>query len=106
MNKVILIGNLGTKPEMRDTKSDKKICTFSIATNTYAKDGQEAETEWHNIVAFGKNAENCAEYLKKGSKVAVDGRLKPKKWEDKSGNKQYGSEIIVNSIEFVDSKAA
>lgn len=109
VNKVILMGNLGKDPELRFTASQLPICTFSLATGERRKDssGNWADhTEWHTIVAFGKTAELCGNYLKKGRQVFVDGRIQTRKWQDKEGKDRYTTEIIANSIEFVGSKGA
>jgi single-strand DNA-binding protein len=109
VNKVILVGNLGKDPEMRFTASQLPVCTFSLATGERRKDasGNWADhTEWHNIIAFGKTAELCGNYLKKGRQVFVDGRIQTRKWQDKEGKDRYTTEIIANAIEFLGSKGA
>lgn len=102
VNKVILIGNLGKDPEVKYTPSGVPVAKFSIATNERYKDkGGEWQdrTEWHNLVAFQRTAEIVGEYLKKGAKVYVEGRLQTSSWEDKqSGEKKYRTEIIVQDL--------
>lgn len=104
MNKVILIGNLGTDPEIRYTKNGIAVASFRMATSEKWKDAngnmQEA-TEWHNIVAWQRHAEICGEYLAKGSKVCIEGRLQTRKWQDQSGTDRYTTEIIVKSLELL-----
>ena len=110
LNKVILIGNLGKDPELRYTNSGVPVGTFSLATNEQWKDSEgnvQERTEWHNIVAWQKLAEICAEYLKKGSKVYIEGRLQTKSWEDKNtGQKRYSTEIVANDMIMLDPKGA
>lgn len=108
LNKVILIGNLGKDPELRYTNSGVPVGTFSLATNEQWKDSEgnvQERTEWHNIVAWQKLAEICAEYLKKGSKVYIEGRLQTRSWEDKNtGQKRYTTEIVANDMIMLDRK--
>lgn len=105
VNKVILIGNLGGAPEVRYTQSGQVVASFNVATNEKwkGKDGQNQEkTEWHKIVAWGKTAENCGQYLNKGSPVYIEGRLQTREWEDKNGGgKRYATEVLVQSIQFL-----
>ena len=106
INKVILVGNLGQEPEVRYTPSGSVITTISIATSENWKDkstGQiQEKTEWHRVVFFGKLAEIAGEYLKKGSQVYIEGKLKTRKWKDKeSGQDKYATEIIVDSFDGV-----
>ena len=102
VNKVILVGNLGKDPEVKYTPSGVPVAKFSIATNERYKDkGGEWQdrTEWHNLVAFQRTAEIVGEYLKKGSKVYIEGRLQTSNWEDKqSGEKKYRTEIIIQDL--------
>lgn len=99
MNVSVLIGTLGKNPELRHISgSDKVVCTFSIATRGY-KDS----TDWHKIECWGKTAENCANYLKKGSKVSIKGEIKNNNYE-KDGVKHYGYKINAERVEFLDSK--
>lgn len=107
VNKVILVGNLGGAPEVRYTQSGQAVASFNLATNERwkGKDGQMQEkTEWHKIVAWGKQAENCGQYLNKGSPVYIEGRLQTREWEDKNGGgKRYTTEVLVQSIQFLGS---
>lgn len=102
MNKAILIGNLGKDPEVRYTPSGTAVANFSIATSESWKDKESGEkrerTEWHRIVAWGKLAEICGEYLHKGKQVYVEGRIQTRDWEDNDGIKRYTTEIIINQI--------
>ena len=102
VNKVILIGNLGKDPEVRVTPSGTPVAKFTLATNERYKDknGQwQDRTEWHNLVAWQRTAEIIGEYVKKGSKIYVEGRLQTSSWDDKStGEKRYRTEIIVNDL--------
>jgi single-strand DNA-binding protein len=102
VNKVILVGNLGKDPELKYTPSGTAVAKFSIATSYRYKDKTEQwqdQTEWHNIVAWARLAEIAGEYLKKGSKVYVEGRLQTRSWDDKNTNqKRYMTEIIVNDL--------
>tara|TARA_B100001250_G_scaffold390573_1_gene390673 strand:+ start:154 stop:591 length:438 start_codon:yes stop_codon:yes gene_type:complete len=108
VNKVILVGNLGQKPEMRYTKDQVPIANFSIATSESWKDKSSGDmterTEWHNITFFGRIAEVVERYLDKGSKVYVEGRLQTDKWEDENGNKRSATKIIGSSMQMLDSK--
>ena len=103
MNKVIITGNLGQKPEVRKAASGLPICNFSVATNERVKKGDEwvDHTEWHRVVVFGKQAESCAQFLDKGSKVAVEGKLRTSSYEDKQGNPRKSTEIISDRVEFL-----
>jgi single-strand DNA-binding protein len=107
VNKVILIGRLGSDPELRYTPNGDAVANFRIATNRVWKDqegNQQERTEWHRIVAWRKLAERCGEYLKKGSHVYIEGRLETRSWEDKSGNKRYVTEIITNRMQMLGAK--
>ena len=110
VNKVILVGNLGQKPEIRYTKDSKPIASFSIATSESWKDkttGDMVEkTEWHNVTFFGRIAEVAEQYLDKGSKVFVEGKLQTDKWEDENGNKRSATKIIGNNIQMLDSRGS
>lgn len=99
VNKCILIGCLGANPEVRFTKSGQAVTSFSLATSEKwtGKDGnKEEKTEWHKIVAWGKLAEICGEYLTKGKQVYIEGRLQTRDWEDKDGNSKQTTEIVAN----------
>ena len=101
VNKAILVGNLGSDPEMRYTQSGTAVATLSLATNRKWKDKsgqQQDETEWHRVVVWSKSAEFCGNYLKKGMKVYVEGRLQTRKWQDNSGVDRYTTEIIASSV--------
>jgi len=103
VNKVILLGNVGKDPEIRSTGGGTMVATFSIATSERSKDQQGNwvdRTEWHNIVAYGKVAEIVRDYVKKGSKLYVEGRLQTRNWDDKehAGRKVYRTEIIVADL--------
>ena len=102
-NKVQLIGNLGNKPEIRTTESGKKMARFSLATDeTYrsAKGEKITETQWHNVIAWGKVVEIAEQYLTKGSEIALEGKLVNRNYTDKDGNKRYVTEVQVNEIFF------
>lgn len=105
VNKVILIGNLGRDPEMRSLPSGQAVATFSIATNRRWKDrdGQKQEqTEWHNIVVFGRQAEVAGQYLTKGKQIYLEGRLQTRSWDDKqSGEKKYRTEIVCENFQML-----
>jgi len=104
VNKVILIGNLGADPEVRYSQTGTAVANFRIATTeTWRKpDGsKEEQTEWHKIVAFGKLGEICGEYLSKGSKVFIEGRLQTRKWENKEGATQYTTEIVAREMKML-----
>ncbi len=103
VNKVILIGNVGKDPEIRSTAGGTMVANFSIATSSNQKDPQgnwQERTEWHNIVAFTRTAEIVRDYVKKGSRIYVEGRIQTRNWEDKdhAGVKHYRTEIIVNDL--------
>ena len=97
MNSVVLVGNLGADPELRQA-GDKDVCNFRIATSEYGD-----KTEWHSIVVWGNQAQSCGQYLSKGSKVAIHGRLQTRQWEDKEGNTRYTTEIVAQNVEFLSS---
>jgi single-strand DNA-binding protein len=104
VNKVILIGNLGADPEVRFTPGGQAVANFRIATSdTWTdKNGQKQErTEWHRIVVWGKLAELCGEYLKKGRQCYVEGRLQTREWTDKENRKNYTTEVVANSVTFL-----
>jgi single-strand DNA-binding protein len=104
LNKAILIGNLGADPEIRYTQNGTQVATFRIATTERWKgqDGQMQEsTEWHRIVAYKKLAEICGEYLNKGSKVYIEGKIQTRKWQDQNGNDKYTTEIIAREMKML-----
>jgi len=102
INKVILLGNLGKDPELKSTPGGMAIATFSLATSSSVKDKDgnwQEKTEWHNVKAFQRTAEIAAQYLKKGNKVYIEGRLHSESWDDKeTGQKKYKTEVIVNEL--------
>jgi single-strand DNA-binding protein len=108
LNKVMLIGNLGKDPELRYTTSGTAVATFSLATNESWKDADgnlQERTEWHNIVAWKKLAEICGEWLKKGKKVYIEGRIQTRSYDDKNtGTKKYITEIVAEDMIMLDSK--
>jgi single-strand DNA-binding protein len=107
INKVTLIGNLGKDPELRYTSSGVAVATFSLATNESWKDQDgnlQDKTQWHNIVAWKKLAEICGEYLKKGAKVYLEGRLQYRTYDDKNGVKKYITEIVLEEMLMLDSR--
>ncbi len=108
VNKVILIGNMGKDPEIRYMPSGAAAANCSIATSESWKDKNTGErqekTEWHNLVFFGRLAEIVGEYCKKGSKIYIEGRLQTRKWQDKSGNDRYTTEIVANEMQMLDSR--
>jgi single-strand DNA-binding protein len=104
VNKVILIGNLGRDPELRYTPGGQAVANFTLATTESFsnKSGERQErTEWHRIVAWGRQAELCAQYLAKGRTVYVEGRLQTREWENKEGQKQRTTEIHANTVQFL-----
>ena len=109
VNKVILVGNLGQKPEMRYTATQSAVANLSVATTESWKDKETGEmrdkTEWHRVVYFGKLAEIVEKYLDKGSKVYVEGKLQTRKWQDKSGADRWTTEIVGNELTMLDSRS-
>ena len=104
VNKAILVGRLGKDPEIKYTPNGTAIANFTMATseNYKDKDGQKQEkTEWHRIVAFGKLAEICGEYLVKGKQVYIEGRIQTRSWDDKDANKKYMTEIVANTMQML-----
>jgi len=104
VNKVILIGNLGADPEKRVTGNGQVVTNFNIATTDRWNDksGQRQErTEWHRIVVWGQQAENCAQYLSKGRPVYIEGSLRTRQWDDKDGNKRYTTEVVAQRVQFL-----
>ena len=107
LNKVQIIGRLGKDPDVRYSKDGTPIGNFSVATDEGYKDkdvNKVDRTEWHNIVVYGKTAENCKVYLSKGSLVYLEGSLTTRKWQDKDGNDRYTTEIKAYSVKFLDRK--
>jgi single-strand DNA-binding protein len=104
VNKAIILGNLGRDPELRHTPAGKAVCTLRIATNEVWTDqsGERQErTEWHTAVVWGRQAENCNQYLKKGRTVYIEGRLSTRKWQDKEGKDRYSTEIVADRVQFI-----
>jgi len=104
VNKVILIGNLGKDPELRFTSTGSAVANFSIATSEQwnDRDGNKQErTEWHNIVVWGKQGELCGQYLAKGRQIYVEGSIRTRSYDDKSGNKRYVTEIVAQRVRFL-----
>lgn len=102
VNKVILIGNLGQDPELRYTTSGTAVATLSVATNRKWKDrdgNMQEETEWHRVIVWAQAAEFAGNYLSRGSKVYVEGRLQTRKWQDQNGNDRYTTEIVSNVLQ-------
>jgi single-strand DNA-binding protein len=109
LNKVMIIGNLGADPEMRFAPSGSPVTSFTIASSRIftTKDGEKKqETEWFTVVAWDKLAENCNQFLSKGRKAYVEGRLKTRSWEDKEGVKHYKTEVIASQVIFLDRSGA
>jgi single-strand DNA-binding protein len=109
LNKVMLIGNLGADPEMRFTPSGNPVTSFRIAVNRVynSPEGErKEETEWFSIVTWNRLAETCNQYLTKGQKVYIEGRLRTRTWDGQDGQKHYRTEVIANQVIFLDKKAA
>lgn len=106
VNKVIIVGRLGADPEVRTVGQGGTVTRLSVATseNWVDKEGQKQErTEWHRIVVWGRLAEICGKHLSKGRQVYVEGRLQTRSWEDQQGQKRYSTEIVANTVQFLDS---
>jgi single-strand DNA-binding protein len=105
INKVILVGNLGQDPDTKAMPSGMTVCNLRIATSESWKDKQSGEmkeqTEWHSVAMFGRLAEIAGEYLRKGSQVYIEGRLRTRKWQDKQGNDRYTTEIVANEMQML-----
>ena len=109
LNKVMIIGNLGSEPEMRFTPNGNPVTSFRVATNrvyTTAEGERKQETEWFTVVAWNKLAEQCNQFLTKGRLVYAEGRLRTRTWESQDGQKHYRTEIIANRVTFLDRQAA
>jgi single-strand DNA-binding protein len=107
INKAMLIGNLGADPEVRYTQNGTAVASFNVATTERWKgqDGQmQEQTEWHRIVAWAKLAEICGEYLHKGSKVYIEGKIQTRKWQDKDGADRYTTEIVARDMKMLTPK--
>ena len=109
LNKVILIGNLGAEPELRYTNGGTVVATFSLATSERWKDAAgktQESTEWHRSVAWGKLAEICNQYLHKGSRVYIEGKLQTRKWQDRDGSDRYITEVVAREMKMLDVRNA
>ena len=108
VNKVILVGNLGQKPDMKYTQSNTAVANLSLATSESWKDKDSGDlktkTEWHRVVYFGKLAEIAEQYLDKGSKVYVEGKLQTRKWQDQAGNDRYTTEVLGQELTMLDTR--
>jgi single-strand DNA-binding protein len=107
VNKAIIVGNLGRDPEMRYTQNNTPVTTFTVATTDIWNDrnGEKQEsTEWHRVVAWGRLAEICGQYLAKGRQVYIEGRLQTRDWEDKDGQKRYTTEIVAQTMQMLGSR--
>jgi len=109
LNKVMIIGNVGSEPEMRFTPNGNPVTSFRVATNrmyTTADGERKQETEWFTVVAWNKLAEQCNQFLSKGRLVYAEGRLHTRTWEGQDGQKHYRTEIVANRVSFLDRRAA
>ena len=106
LNQTNLIGRLGNDPELRYTQNQTPVCNFSLATTEKFKQGDDwkEETEWHRVVVYGKAAENCNKYLRKGSSAYICGKNKTRSWENKEGFTVYTTEVIAREVQFLGSK--
>ena len=109
VNKVILIGNLGADPEVRSTTGGSQVASLRIATSETWNDRQTGErterTEWHRVTLYGRLAEIAGQYLRKGAKVYLEGRLQTRKWQDKDGNDRYTTEVVANEMQMLDGRS-
>lgn len=105
INKVLLIGRLGRDPEERTTAGGTRVSSFRLATDTYHSNNGEKTTEWHRIVAFGKAAELCNQYLRKGRLVCIEGSLQTRCWEKTPNEKRYFTDVVAARVTFLDSRA-
>jgi single-strand DNA-binding protein len=104
-NIAIVVGNLGDDPQLRHTGSGTPVCSLSVATNERWKDKdgkQQSQTDWHRIVVWGARATSAAKYLKKGSGVMIEGKMRTRKWKDKDGVERQTTEVIANDVQFLD----
>jgi len=109
INKVILVGNLGQDPEARFTQAGTAVTSLSLATSERWKDKEgnmQESTEWHRIVAWGKLAEICSEYLKKGQQIYAEGKLQTRKWQDNDGNDRYTTEVVMSVMKMLGAKGS
>lgn len=103
LNKAIIIGNLTRDPELKALPSGTKVCTFGLATNRVWKDkngAKQEDTQFHNIVVFGVQGENVAQYLRKGNSALVEGRMQTRSWDNQEGKKQYRTEVVADRVQF------
>lgn len=106
VNKVIILGNLGQDPELRSTPSGTPVCTLSVATTDVRTDAngmRQDKTEWHRVIVWNKQAENCAKFLSKGRSVYIEGRIQTRSWDDQNGQKRYSTEIVAQTVQFIGS---
>ncbi len=106
-NRVQLIGNLGQDPELRYTQSQTPLTNISVATTEFRNtpEGEKQSiTDWHRVVIWGRQAENCCKYLHKGSPVFIEGRLQTRSWEDQNGQKRYSTEVVASNVQFLGNK--
>ncbi len=103
VNKVIILGHLGADPDVRYTQSGQKVVSLRVATSEVfgAGESKEERTEWHRITVWGKQAEHCGNYLKKGRMVYIEGRLQTRSYDDKDGVKRYSTDIVAQSVKFI-----
>ena len=109
LNKVMIIGNVGKEPEMRFTANGAPVTSFSVAVNRFrpGADGErKEETEWFSVVAWNKLAEICNQFVGKGARIYVEGRLQTRSWDGQDGQKRYRTEIVANDVQFLDRKGA
>ena len=109
LNKVMIIGNIGSEPEMRFTPNGNPVTSFRVATNrtyTTADGERKEETEWFTVVAWGRLAEQCNQFLAKGRRVYTEGRLRTHSWESQDGQKHYRTEIVANRVLFLDRRTS
>ena len=109
LNKIMIIGNIGSEPEMRFTPSGNPVTSFRVATNrvyTTVDGERKEETDWFSVVAWGRLAEQCNQFLGKGQRVYAEGRLHTRSWEGQDGQKYYRAEIVANRVLFLDRRAA
>jgi single-strand DNA-binding protein len=107
INKILIMGNIGSDPELRYTPSGTPVCSFRVATNRYynTPEGErKEETEWFSVVTWKKTAESCNQFLTKGQRVYVEGRIKTRNWESPDGLKHYKQEVIAQQVIFLDRK--
>jgi len=105
INKAIIVGNLGADPEIRYTQGGSQVANFNVATTERYKDQSgnwQESTEWHRVVAWARLAEICGEYLHKGSRVYIEGRIQTRKWQDQNGNDRYTTEIVAREMKMLD----